>query len=321
MWWHQPSKERKIAYSVLAVLVFFSLAGCSSSIVSSPAATVPSSASQSPAPLRTVAVPASTAAAHAKVLAYALAGTSASVMLKALSSVSGPVMDAYVRHEALVDEAYAEAGQDQPESASKIPDGYQLCYSGTCQSLTGFRSDASGRITDFFSEGALAVGAGSTGSGLEISDVSLLAAPAAGIMFVTFEAHDMSWTPVNTDPPFLPVFVASDGSRFQYEVQDSLMPSSLQPGQSAAVDIAFDTADTSGQFSLTENDSLPGNTIVGTTLHAIMGSLLLPALRDYLVPFYRAALPLSFGTLPLVALSARRPHADQQRTGKLANGA
>jgi hypothetical protein len=210
------------------------------------------------------------------VLIYALASGSSSEMSSAASSVSGPVMDVYVHREALDDQAYAAAGQGaQALPVNQIPGGYQICQSGTCASYTEFHSDASGRITDLFADGGLvshrlAVGTDSTGSGLEISDVSSLASITTGIMYVTFEARDISWNPVNTGPPFIPVFVASCGSRFEYDVSQSVMPSSLRPGQSAAVIIGFDTDKITGQFSLTENG--PGNTIVGTTLRTIRGS-------------------------------------------------
>lgn len=146
-----------------------------------------------------------------------------------------------------------------------------MCGSNTCESFTRFRPDASGRITNFFTNGTmvskrLALGADSSGAGLEISDVSSLASiTAGGLVCVTFEARDISWHPVNTSPPFIPVFVASDGSRFQYDVSQSAVPSSLQPGQSAAVSIGFDTDMIAGQFSLTENTQL-GQVIVSTTL-------------------------------------------------------
>jgi hypothetical protein len=109
-------------------------------------------------------------------VADAVAGNSASALSSLGGSVSGAVMDAYIRHEALLDEAYAAKGQ-QPypaESVTQIPGGYQMCVSSNCESFTRFRFDASGRITDFFTHGEmtskrLAVGASGTGSGLEIS--------------------------------------------------------------------------------------------------------------------------------------------------------
>jgi hypothetical protein len=87
-------------------------------------------------------------------------------------------------------------------------------------------------------------------------------------MFVVFEAQDISWHPVNTDPPFLGVFTASDRSRFEYAIASSAVPTTLQPGQSAAVAMEFDTGEITGQFSLIENTQL-GQVIVSTTLHRI----------------------------------------------------
>jgi hypothetical protein len=185
-------------------------------------------------------------------------------------------MDAYVRNQELQDDSYAAVGQGvQAATVNQIHDGYRLCLGGQCVSFTKFRSDTSGRITDFSANGRLvshrmAVGTDRTSSGLEISDVSSLASATDKIMFLTFEARDISWHPVNTGPPFIAVFVASDGSRFEWDVSQSVYPSSLQPGQSAAVTIVFDTDKITGQFILTENG--PGNTIVSTTLRKIKGS-------------------------------------------------
>ena len=50
-----------------------------------------------------------------------------------------------------------------------------------------------------------------------------------------------------------------------YDVADSLVPSSLKPGQSAVVMIAFATNQIDGQFSLRENTQLQ-QVIVSTTL-------------------------------------------------------
>lgn len=261
-------------FTALAIVALLAGCGSAGTVTQSPTA-VTSSRPATAAAARSSA-PASVAAANARLIADALASNSASAISSLGSSVSGAVMDVYIRHEALLGEAYAAEGQPiSAEPVYQIPGGYKTCSSSTtCESFTGFRSDSSGRITDLFSNGGMvsermAVGADGTGSGLEISDVSSLAALAAGIVFVTFDARDISWHPVNISPPFIPVFVASDGSRFEYDVAYSAMPSSLQPGQSAAVSIGFNTDKSAGQFSLTENG--PGNTIVSTTLHGISG--------------------------------------------------
>ena len=195
------------------------------------------------------------------------------------SSVAGPVMDAYIQFQALQDEASAAQGySSQPASVTQIPGGYQICEpdgsSNLCTSFTGFRSDSSGRITDFLSDGQLissriAAGSDSAGSGLAISDAISFLFGGTGTLYVTFDAHDLSWHPVNTDPPFIPLFITSDGSRFSYDVSQSTIPTSLEPGQSAAVVLVFHTSVNTGQLSLTENDSAPENLIVSTTLHKI----------------------------------------------------
>jgi hypothetical protein len=261
-------------FTALAIVALLAGCGSAGTVAQSPTA-VMSSRPATAAAARSSA-PASVAAANAKLIADALASNSASVISALASSVSGAMMGAYIRHEALQAEAYAAEGQPfSAEPVYQIPGGYKICSpSTTCESFTSFRSDASGRITDLYANGGmvskrLAVGADSTGSGLEISDVSSLTSFSNGVTYVTFRARDISWHPVNTDPPFIPVFVASDGSRFEYDVAQSAMPSSLQPGQSAAVSIGFDTDKIAGQFSLTENG--PGNTIVSTTLHGISG--------------------------------------------------
>lgn len=241
-------------------------------VTPSPASSPPSATSASPS--RSVSATGA-AEANARTVADAFASGSASQMSSAASAVSGPVMETWVRTQVLMDEAYSAEGEgDQAASVTEIPGGYQLCLSGTCVSATEFHSDASGRITDFFTDGGLvshrlAVGADSTGSGLEISDVASIASLSDGILLVAFEVHDITWT--TTAPgsglPFIPRYVTSDGSPFEYDPSHSVMPSSLQPGQSVAVLVVFDTVKNTGQFSLTENG--PGNTIVSTTLHPL----------------------------------------------------
>jgi hypothetical protein len=206
------------------------------------------------------------------------ASESASQMSSAASVVSGPVMETWVRTEVLEDQAAAAAGEgDQHASVSQIPGGDELCFSGNCVSATQFHSDASGRITDFFVNGGLVshrltVGASITASGLEISDVSSLADLNQGILVVVFEAHDITWIDDTPDSglPFVPEYVTSGGSPFQYDSQNSFLPPSIRPGQSVAVIVAFDTTDNTGQFSLTDNGT--GNTILSTTLHPISNS-------------------------------------------------
>ena len=88
----------------------------------------------------------------------------------------------YARFEALLAEANAASGSpNSPGTVSAILGGYQLCGTDsngntTCDKFTGFRTDASGRITDLAVNGQLisprlAAGASSTGSQLAISDV------------------------------------------------------------------------------------------------------------------------------------------------------
>jgi hypothetical protein len=237
------------------------------------------SPSHAASPIQSRSTPASVAATNAKLITDAIASGSASMMSSVGSSAAGPVMEAYIQFQALQDEASAAQGfSNQSDSVTQIPGGYQLCEpegsSNLCTSFTGFRSDTSGRITDFQSDGQLissriAAGSDSAGSGLAISNVTSFLFGGTGTLYVTFDARDLSWHPVNTDPPFISLFITSSGSRFSYDVSQSTIPTSLEPGQSAAVILVFHANVNTGQLSLTENDSAPDNLIVSTTLHKI----------------------------------------------------
>ena len=208
---------------------------------------------------------ASVAEANAKLIAYALASESASEVSSTGSSVAGPVMPHYIRMQALWDTAYAAAGDSaQPGSVTQIPGGFQSCWPGAtgCQSYTGFRSDGSGRITDFLVNGEsvssrLSIGADSTGSGLEISSVSAYLSTQTGTVVISFQVRNAGQQTVGSaNPAFLPVFVTSGGSVFNYENSDSVLPGPLPPGESAAVIAVFETRDITGQFSLRSNDQV-----------------------------------------------------------------
>ena len=141
-----------------------------------------------------------------------------------------------------------------------------------CESYTGFRSDMSGRITDFLVDGQsvsgrLAIGADSTGSGLAISSVSSGLSTETGSVVVIFKVRNVGQETVgDVNPAFLPVFVTSDGSQLNYDTTNSVLPGPLQPGASIAVIAVFDTRTITGQFSLRTNNQT-GQILVATTFH------------------------------------------------------
>jgi hypothetical protein len=217
---------------------------------------------------------ASIAAANAKLIVYALASESASEVSSVGSSVAGQVMPYYIRMQALWDTAYAAAGDSaQAGSVTQIPEGFQACWSGAtgCQTYTGFRSDTSGRITDFLVNSQsvssrLAIGGDSTGSGLAISSVSAYLSAQTGTVVISFRVHNVGRQTVGSvNPAFLPVFVTSDGSLFNYDNSDSVLPGPLQPGESVAVISVFDTRIITGKFSLRTNNQVD-QILVSTTL-------------------------------------------------------
>jgi hypothetical protein len=186
------------------------------------------------------------------------------------SVVAGPVMQSYIRQQALIVEAAAEAGSPGATSTVRagVHGGYQLCSTDSsghtsCDSFTGFRTDAAGRITDLAVDGQLisarlAVGADSTGSQLAISSVGSYRSVALGSkVIVSFKVRNISSHPVgNGTPAFLAVFDTSDGSQFNEDDNYSTLPGTLQPGESVAAYAAFDTEAITGRFSLRTNDQL-----------------------------------------------------------------
>jgi len=208
---------------------------------------------------------ASAASANERRVAYWLAGTSPDPSSLA-SAISGPVMRNYARFEALQAEAHAAAGSPgSPETVSPIPGGYQLCGTDSngntaCDKFTGFRTDASGRITDLAVNGQLisprlAVGASSIGSQLAISDVVAYRVVSIGEVLITYKARNITSHVVgNGNPAFLAVFDPSGGGQFQEDDSNSTLPGNLQPGESAIEVAAFATRTVTGQFSLRSND-------------------------------------------------------------------
>lgn len=107
-------------------------------------------------------------------------------------------MRTYARFESLFAEANAASGSpDASETVSTIPGGYQDCGPDSngntvCDAFTGFRTDASGLITDFAVNGhpvapRLAAGGSGTGSQLTISDVVAYRLLSIGEVVVTYK--------------------------------------------------------------------------------------------------------------------------------------
>lgn len=205
------------------------------------------------------------AAGNERRFAYWLAGASpdpASVD----SAISGSVMPDYAKFEALLAEADAAAGSPgTPEAVSAVPGGYRLCGTASdgntsCDVLTGFRVDGSGRITDVAVNGQpisarLAVGPAETGSQLALSDVDAYRLGSIGQLVVTYKARNITDHVVgNGNPAFLAYFDPSSGGQFQEVDDNSTLPSNLQPGESAVEYAAFATQTVTGQFSLRSND-------------------------------------------------------------------
>jgi len=222
---------------------------------------------------------AAVASANERRFAYWLAGAFPDPSSLA-SAISGPVMRNYARFQALLAEANAASGSPEtPETVSTIAGGYQDCGTDSngntiCDSLTGFRTDASGRITDLAVNGhlispRLAVGASNIGSQLAISNVVAYRLVSIGEVVVIYKARNITSHVVgNGNPAFLAVFDPSSGGQFQEDDTNSTLPGNLQPGESAIESAAFATRTVTGQFSLRSNDGYMA-VLAASTLRAL----------------------------------------------------
>lgn len=251
--------------AVCGIAALAALAGCSGSAANrngqhqASAAKVAHSAPASVSPKMTVT------AGNERRFAYWLAGAfpdPASVD----SAVSGSVMQDYAQFQGLLAEADAASGSPgTPEAVSAVSGGYRLCGTTTdggtsCDVFSGFRTNASGRITDVAVNGQpistrLAAGPAETGSQLAISDVLAYRLGSIGQVVVTYKALNITNHVVgNGNPAFLAYFDPSSGGQFQEDDHNSTLPSNLQPGESAVEYAAFATQTVTGQFSLRSND-------------------------------------------------------------------
>jgi hypothetical protein len=241
-------------------------AGCGTSAAPHPtAAHKPTTAATVPAATPS-AVTVDAAGASERTFANWLASSSTDWSPVA-NAISGPVMREYVKFQALWDEAMAANGQPvAPETVSTIPGGYQLCATSnggtSCDSFTGWQTDGQGHITDLDVNGQLiaprlAVGKPDTGSQLAISNVISYRPGNSNEVYVAYKVSNVSGqTFGNGNPAWLAVFDASGGQEFQEDENNSVIPSNLQPGESAVELVAFATQTPTGEFSLRTNDQL-----------------------------------------------------------------
>ena len=245
---------------VLAVAVAAMLTGCGTSSPA-PAASTSSTSAPATTPAAVVATTPATAA-DARLLIDALATGSSATMQSAVSSVSGPVMMSYITLQVIEDAAAEGSGQPYPaESVTAIGGGYQLCVpQGQCDSVTGFQTDAAGRITGMDVDGEpvaarLATGPSDHANGLVLTDVTSYVYTNIGRVGVAFHVRNESNSGVSTDG-FLPLLVTPDGTRLQPDLSQSTPNSDAGPlgaGQTEALLVVFDTRTFTGTFILLDN--------------------------------------------------------------------
>lgn len=183
-------------------------------------------------------------------------------------------MDDYVKFQAWWNAAVAAAGSpNAPETVSTIPDGYQLCGTSNgqnfCDSFTEWQVNAQGYITDVAVDGQLiaprlAAGRPDSGSQLAISDVLAYRPGNSDDVYVAYKVRNVSGQVFgNGNPAWLAVLDTSGGGEFQEDESSSIIPSNLQPGESAIELVAFATRTPTGVFSLRTNDQV--ETVLATS--------------------------------------------------------
>lgn len=266
----------KLIITAAAAAVLIVLPGCGiqgSTAARSPVASAPS------AHAAAASHAASLASANERLFAQKLASYDVTSLF---SAVAGPVMRNYLREQAVLHEAEAEAGSaPASNTVSTIPGGYRLCWTDSsgstqCNSFTRFRTDTSGRVTDAAVDGQLisarlGAGTSSRGSQLAISSVNSYLPTTVGKLVITFQVRNITSHPVgNGSPAFLAAFDTHGGSRFSEDDNYSALPSTLQPGESVAAFAAFDTRALTGQFSLRTNDQVM-QVLVASQVHVLSG--------------------------------------------------
>jgi hypothetical protein len=257
--------------TVLAVLAVLAAAGCSSSGAQHPAKAQSSPAKAATTPGATqqaaAATSASTAVANANKLRFVtwLTGTLTNPG-NISSTVSGPVMLAYIQIENLQGLAAAAVGHPVPrETVSTIPGGYKGCVhvnGGTyCDTFTGWLTDASGRITDLNVDGQLVVSAIATcspavGNQLAITDVVAYRPTATSAnMELDYKVRNISGRVFgNGSPAWLDILVPTGQIQLREDDTESILPRSLQPGESAVEALVFDSSTPTGRLTLRTNN-------------------------------------------------------------------
>lgn len=174
------------------------------------------------------------------------------------SAVSGPVMRAYDGFEAEQTQANNAAGQPvSPGTVNYIGHGgYQACFDSNCLTMSDWRTDAAGRITDLSVNGQpvsdrVAVGRSTIGSRLALSHVvAIRAADASNLVLIAFKVKGLRRL---EGGDFLAQFDTADG-QFQQDYSQSELPSTLNPGESSYAVAVFDTAKVAGTLILRLND-------------------------------------------------------------------
>jgi hypothetical protein len=257
--------------TMLAALAALAAAGCSSTGAQHPAAAQSSPAKTATTPVATqqpaAATSANTAVANANERRFVTWLTGTLTNLGNISStVSGPVMLAYIQIENLNAVAAAAYGNPVPaETVTTIPGGYKGCAtvngSKYCDTFTGWLTDASGRITDLNVDGQLLVSAiatcgAATGSQLAITDaVAYRPSAASKIVQLDYKVRNISGHVFgNGSPAWLDILDPTGGAQLREDDTSSILPSSLQPGESAVEALVFDTPTPTGILTLRTND-------------------------------------------------------------------
>jgi len=199
--------------------------------------------------------------AKARLIAQALVNDASAGVLPLLNDVAGPVMPPYLRMQALWDDVDTAAGvPSQPGAVTNVVGGFQMCYpaQGGCQSLSGFHWDSAGRITDFAVDGQpisprLAVGSTYSGSALTFSSAYSYLQTSDGVVNILFKVRNTSGHALGSAkrPAFLPIFVASGGTRVSYNKHYSVIfAGPLEPGAVMEELAVFDTTTLTGKLTL-----------------------------------------------------------------------
>jgi hypothetical protein len=241
-----------VKITVLAALAALAAAGCSSAGAHHPAA------HSSPAK-------AAVANANEREFVTWLTGTLTNPG-NVSSTVSGPVMLAYIQIQTMNGVAAAAIGHPvPPETVSTIPGGYKGCATvngnTNCDTFIDWVTDASGRITDLNIDGGLvaskiATCSAPTGGQLAITDVvAYRPSSAASFVEVDYKVRNVSGHVFgNGSPAWLDILDPTNGAQQREDDTSSILPTSLKPGQSAVEALIFDTTTPTGTLTLRTND-------------------------------------------------------------------